>query len=110
MPHEVCQHSGCWLQSFSVSQKITLPLYHLFQVVWVQTYFENDDEEPWTRCDRGMVVGMIYNSPRRAQQGWEYIIRFENREDIPSAPWLLLPHDDEVHEDDLRPIDLVINP
>jgi hypothetical protein len=104
MPHDQCQHSGCWLQSFCTISEITPPLFCLYQEVEVATLIGDDEGEDYLAVDRGVIIGMTHNSPDFSASGWSYTIKFESVGLAPSAPWVKFPFHDSLPESDLRPV------
>jgi hypothetical protein len=97
MPHERCQRSSCWLNSFFAIKNIPLPKFYLGQRVRFE-YVSDDDDQ--TYVDRGTVMG-LFLAPYGWLEGWWYCVSWEV---LPRVTWLSLPHLEEVHEDHLEAI------
>lgn len=102
MPHERCQRSSCWLNSFFAMNNIPLPKFYLGQRVRYE-YVSDDDGQ--TYVDQGVVMG-VYPSPPMWLEGWWYWVSWEVLSQAISLP---TPHLEEAHEDDLEAIEERMN-
>lgn len=98
MPHERCQRSGCWLNSFFAIKNIPLPKFYLGQRVRCE-YVSADDEQ--TYVDEGVVMG-VFPAPPGWLEGWWYYVSWEVFSQSISLP---TPHLEEAHENDLEAIE-----
>jgi hypothetical protein len=92
-----CESSQrCWLHCSLLDQIVPAPKFAIGQPVL--NHFT--DESGVTHCDRGIVIGVLFNSDNWSISGWVYWVRWWS---LPSTPLLPLPYLDEIHESDLRP-------
>lgn len=102
MPHERCQRSGCWLNSFFAIKNIPLPKFHLGQRVRLEFVSEEDGQ---SCVHEGVVMG-VYLAPPQWLEGWWYWVSWEVFSGAFSLP---VPHLEEAHEDDLEAIEERVN-
>lgn len=73
MPHERCQRSSCWLNSFFAIKDIPVPKFCLGQRVRLE-YIRDDDGQ--TYVDEGVVMG-VFPAPPKWLAGWWYWVSWE---------------------------------
>jgi len=70
---------------------------HLYEL-WQEVRIVSQLESGWSN-DHGIITGLLWSPPEAMVEGWYYQVSYF---EIPSAPWLGLPHSELVSEGEIH--------